>query len=216
MILSNGFKKSLIYVFSFILSCFMIAACGDLFGGGDDDKESSKSSGSSGSGGDDVDCSAPGALCLSSSELDNVYPDSLTMTSFPETVDESPGEPAPGSIALPLNLQESGETDLTQKHPKVAAAEIKKRLDGTASDCFASGILRDLKYSSNRIDLCYAFDFGIINGTSLGKGDQGRLNNLSNDLKDSVGPNYSIDDLKNGMENNQNFPNYDTTRKAPV
>ena len=168
MILSNGFKRGFIFVFSFILSCFIIAACGDLFGGGDDDKESSKSSGSSGS-----DDESPAAGSLSLNNLGGSYPEGLSITSLPEEVDSNPGVAAPGTLAIELALQESTEeVDTTQKHPKTLAEEIKKRLDGDeAIDCFAPDIIKALKFNDQKIDFCYEFDYGIISGKPMGVAD---------------------------------------------
>ena len=136
-----------------------------------------------------------GALSISDNQLAATYPEGLSVSAFPKTVDSSPGEAAAGTLqvkttallveSLPPppppgdhqpNSPSTGSFDPFLQHPKVRLQASKERLDGTAESCFSEEIAAALGPPPNIQEICYGFDYGMVSGDTLGMVDGGRIN----------------------------------------
>ena len=142
-----------------------------------------------------------GTGALSVNALASAYPEGLAVSAFPKSLDETPGQAAPGTLQIDttLALQElppldgnqqqlppadqqqggggsEGSFDPFKQHPKKRLEDAQKRLDGTADSCFSSEIELALGTTPNIKEICYGFDYGMASGTAKGLVDGGRIN----------------------------------------
>lgn len=190
----------------FLAGLGLIQSCGETTG--EDSEESSDDGSGDGDGDGDGDGTTPSAGSLSVNSLAASYPEGLSVTSFPEEVDETPGVPAAGTLSVDTSLamfayqlneplSTEGEENFDPqrpRHPKKILLDTKDRLDGSAENCFERGFLADLLRSPNISEYCFGFDYGIVSGTSLGTGDGGQVNNIVNGLT-----NPTEEDLKTAL-----------------
>jgi hypothetical protein len=133
-----------------------------------------------------------GKIALSSdNELAGAYPEGMTFSAFPLSVDEDPGAAAPGTLILGLNdlyLSQAAQEGYNPflKHPREKLQDAQARLNGTALSCFDPGLLDALlSGGGNSSEVCFGFDYGIINGTAMGSMDQGQINPVISDIDEA-------------------------------
>ena len=135
----------------------------------------------------------PGSLSLN--PLAASYPEGLAMSSFPDEVDSNPGVAAPGTLAIESNFNMALSVSIEPAHPRELLEDISSRLDGSASQCFETNILEQILLSSNDVEYCFGFDYGIISGEAIGTGDLGQVNPAIIDVSNSD-INFDEEDLK--------------------
>lgn len=186
-----GLKPWSVLFFALIL----FAGCG---GSDSKDKEAAKDTKSD-------ETNAPGSLSINT--LAAAYPEGLSISSFPDEIDETPGVAAAGTLAIETNLSskkslylatEVTEENTAPKHPKKILQETKERLDGSADRCFEPGIMEALLRSSTVSEYCFGFDYGIISGESIGTGDTGQINPTVTTVS-NANPNFTESDLKTAL-----------------
>lgn len=119
-------------------------------------------------------------------ELAASYPQGLSVTAFPQAVDETPGAAAPGTVLLLTQNDQYGDGEFKPfaQHPKKLLQIAKERLDGTATDCFDADIIAAMFRQVNVGDACYGFDYGMVDGTAIGDIDPGKANQALQNVAD--------------------------------
>jgi hypothetical protein len=164
----------------------------------DGDDSGSESSGTDGTEG--VDGGKVGTVAISTDDIAATYPAGLAVTALPQSVDPSPGQPAPGTVPLDtaalqlqdmppvsqpanppagnnLNGQQPSDSDQFKKHPKETLTDVASRLDGTAAACFRPNILSGQGPQNLPESICFGSEYGIISGKIEGVMDAGQVMN---------------------------------------
>jgi hypothetical protein len=177
-----------------LLLLIFVTSCG-FFGGGSDGGEKSSTS-----------LDTPGSLSIN--PLAASYPEGLSISSFPDEIDSNPGVPATGTLAIESSYEMALSTVLDPEHPRELLADIASKLDATADDCLDSNIFEKIIFSSNIVEYCFGFDYGIISGEAIGTGDIGLVNPAVNEVSGGV-PNATFDesDLKTKFQSIVTTPN---------
>lgn len=168
-----------------ITSIFGFLGCSGGSGGG----------GGGGGGGDTGSSTVESPGSLSINPLAASYPEGLAMSSFPDEVDSNPGIAAPGTLAIESNFNMALSVNIEPVHPRELLEDIASRLDGSASQCFEASVLEQILLSSNDVEYCFGFDYGIISGEAIGTGDLGQVNPAVTEVSNS-NANFDEEDLK--------------------
>lgn len=177
--------------------CFIgvfVACGGGSSDSGDDNNSGENNTNDENNDDNNDDTDNTGSLAVSSNSLAAAFPEGLAISAFPQEVDSNPGEAAPGTVAIETSLTSldamfkafledpapSGEFDPTKEHPRTKLEESYKRLTGEAENCFDEGIIQAITFQNNNGEVCFGFDYGIVNGLAMGSVDQGKINNAIN------------------------------------